>query len=414
MKRFFTTCLILLTVCVFSRTLYADEITDWNGHLMGALRTANTGPYDASRIAAIVHVAVFDAVNGIDRRYAPYRVEPAAERGASRRAAAIQAAYVTLVALFPAQKIVLDAKRAVSLETLSKDKAHSQRESIVLGIAWGQKVADAILEWRSTDGFAAPTPPFLGGLNAGQWRPTPPANAPGLGVQFATMTPWVIASPSRFRPQGPPALNSLAYTADFNEVKTLGSISSTTRTADQTLAAFFWNSTTVAYFWDTVAVSLSARRRLPLLENARVLALLNVAMADAAIGCIDTKYAFEFWRPITAINLAADDGNPDTIADPVWQPLFATPPHPDYVSTASCLGAAAATVLAKVFGERTTFTVKSDVMLGVSRRFRSFTDAIEDVKDARVAAGIHFRTAGNVGQAMGNQIAEYVLEHSFR
>lgn len=410
MKKISRLWIIAAIACVFTSTGYADEVTDWNGHLLEALRVTNANPLVATRSAAIVQTAIFDAINGIERRYLPIHVQPAAERGASRRAAVIQAAYVALVALFPTQKIILDAKRRVALDDIAGGHAADAGSSIASGIDWGQKVADVILAWRSTDGFTPPPPPFLGGLRPGQWRPTPPDNLPGAGPQFATMTPWAIRTASHFRPAAPPALDSARYTLDFNEVKTMGSFSSTARTADQTLAAFFWNSSTAVYYWDSVAVSLSKRHRGNLSENARLLALLNVAMADAAISCWDAKYTYEFWRPITAIQLAGDDGNPATTADPNWAPLFATPNHPDYPSGHSCISGSAAKLLGAYFGDNAHFTVKSDVMIGVRRSFRGFSKALEEVKDARVFAGIHFRTACEVGQKIGIDVATYVLD----
>lgn len=403
--------LVAMITCLLTSTAYADEVTDWNGHLLEAARATNVNPLVAVRGAAIVHAAVFDAVNGIERRYAPIHVQPAADRGASRRAAAVQAAYVTLIRLFPTEQIILDAKRQVSLDALADDRPEGHGGSITAGIAWGQKVADAIWEWRSSDGFTTPAPPYLGGLNVGQWRPTPPDSLPGVGVQFATMTPWVIPSPSYFRPTGPPALNSDRYTADFNEVKIMGSLSSTARPADQTLAAFYWNATSSIYSWNTVAVSLGARRHTSLSENAQLLALLNVTMADAMISCYDAKYAYEFWRPVTAILLAADDGNPATIEDPNWPPLLATPPVPEYPSGHSCASGAAAALLGEYFGEDTHFNVGSDVMVGVIRSFQSFSQALEEVKNARIFGGIHFRSACDVGQKLGIDVAAYVLQH---
>jgi hypothetical protein len=195
-------------------------------------------------VAAIVHTAVFDAVNGIDRRYTPIHVAPAGPAGASREAAAVQAAYVTLVQLYPTQKALFDARRAVSMAVL---ESHTSQAAIASGVAWGQTVADAILAWRGADGFTPAPPPFLGAAVVGTWRPTPPACAPGAVPQFASMVPWVIGAPSQFRPAGPPALASARYTKDFNEVKTIGNISSTVRTPDQTVYAWFWNSTSANY-----------------------------------------------------------------------------------------------------------------------------------------------------------------------
>src|SRR6185436_420160 len=205
-----------------------------------------------------VQAAVFDAVNGIARRYTPIHVAPAGPAGASREAAAVQAAYATLVALYPAQKATFDARLAVSLAVIGTQESAA---AIASGRAWGQTVADAILAWRSTDGFTPAPPPFLGGTAVGQWRPTPPAFAPGAGPQFAYMTPWAILSPSQFRPAGPPALTSTRYAVEFNETKTMGSATSATRTPDQTVASWFWASGTASFIWNTLAVSLIDRSK---------------------------------------------------------------------------------------------------------------------------------------------------------
>jgi membrane-associated phospholipid phosphatase len=288
-------------------------------------------------------------------------------------------------------------------------------------------VADAILAWRSTDGFTPPPPPFLGGTAIGMWRPTPPAFAPGAGPQFAYMTPWVIGAPAQFRPAGPPALTSDRYAAEFNETKTMGSFTSTTRTPDQTIYALFWASSTASYLWNNAALSIidrarresddngwRAQHRSHTLESARLLALMNLAMADAAIGCWEAKYTYVFWRPITAIALAGTDGNPATTADATWTPLIATPAHPEYPSGHSCVSSAAAVVLASFFGERTHFHVVSDVMPGIVRSFGSFSEALDEVGDARVFAGIHFRSAINDGRTLGASVAQYVLANAIQ
>jgi PAP2 superfamily len=401
----------------------ADEINNWNQMLFRAGLVGGTSPLVITRVAAIVQAAVFDAVNGIDRRYTPIHVPAGGPAGASREAAAVQAAYATLVQLYPAQKSTLDARRAVSLTSIG---ARDSSAAIASGIAWGQTVADAILAWRSTDGFTPAPPPFLGGTGVGMWRPTPPAFAAGAGPQFAYMTPWVIGAPGQFRPAGPPALTSDRYTADFNETKTMGSLSSSTRTPDQTIFAWFWASSTASYLWNNVALSLIDRthresdsdsrdqHRSSTLETARLLALLNLAIADAAIGCWEAKYTYVFWRPVTAIPLAATDSNPATTADPTWMPLFATPAHPEYPSGHSCVSGAAGVVLANYFGENTRFRVTSDVMPGVVRQFDSFSAALDEVKNARIFAGIHFRSATNDGQTLGASVAEYVLNNAMQ
>jgi hypothetical protein len=410
-----------LWMVVISGIATADEVTDWNRIMLDALRVPPAVAASlAQRPAAIVQASVFDAVNGIARRYTPIHVTPAAPCGASQRAAAVQAAYASLVRLFPTQTVTFDLERTMSLTGIASGPAAEHSESIERGIEWGQAVADAIWAWRSTDGFANVLPPFLGGPAPGQWRPTPadspppPPFAPGLAPQLAHVTPWVIASPSQFRPGGPPSLTSDRYTADLNEVKTVGSTSSWSRTSDQTLYAQFWQSGSPAGFWDPVASSLSAERHLNLLENARLLALLNIALADAVIGCWDAKYTYVFWRPITAIQLADTDGNPATAADPNWKPLIVTPPFPEYPSAHSTVSAAATQILSAYFGEDTEFSVSSDGMPGVVRYFTSFPAALDEVKNARIFGGIHYRAACEDGQALGIAVADYILGHALR
>ena len=420
---------VLATVIVAWATLNpgvarADEVTDWTEQMFRAHMIAASSPLNTTRSAAIVQTAIFDAVNGIEKQYAHIRVAPAAPAGASKNAAVMQAAYATLVSLFPTQKAAFDARRAVSMTEIG---SHESAASIQSGVTWGQTVADAIIAWRNTDGFTPAPPPFTGGLAPGQWRPTPPANAPGAGPQFAYMTPWAIQSPSQFRPAGPPALDSPRYAIDFNETKSMGSATSALRTPDQTIASWFWASRTASYLWNAVALDLidhdsrdwdddaggrwHSRHDDSLVSNARLLALLQVAIADAAIGCWDAKYTYVFWRPITAIQLADTDGNPATTPDASWAPLFATPAHPEYPSGHSCVSGAATAVLADRFGERTRFSVQSDTMLGVTRSFHSFSSALEEVKDARIFAGIHFRKATEDGTVLGSSVAGYVLDH---
>ncbi|HEY6988312.1 MAG TPA: vanadium-dependent haloperoxidase [Bryobacteraceae bacterium] len=390
-----------------------DEVTDWNKTLFQAALAAKTSPVAITRTAAIFESSVFDAVNGIDRRFTPIHVQKAGPRRACKRAAAIQAAYASLIRLYPDQKSTFDQKRAESLECL-RGHRHRDAFAIVAGLEWGQKVADEIWNWRSTDGSSPAPPPFEGGPAIGVWRPTPPAFLPGALPQFATMETWVIQSHSQFRPvQGPPSLDSAQYARDFNEVKEMGSISSSTRSADETLAAQFWATSTGNYFWNSVALSLLGRHHHSLLENARLLALLNIAIADAGIVCWDAKYYFASWRPVTAIPLADQDGNPATQPDTDWTPLIVTPPFPEYPSGHSTASSAAAAVLAEYFGEHVNFTVDSDVMTGVIRRFTRFSAALDEIRSARVNGGIHYRTACNDGQLLGEEVARYVMGHSF-
>ena len=406
--------LTLVADAARANTTPTHEIKDWNQNLFEAARIAGSSPLVTNRFAAIVQAAVFDAVNGIERRYAPVHVEPNAPPGASRRAAAVQAAYAALVKIYPAQKPDLDAKLAASIAAIASDAAAENSVSIQRGLEWGQTTADAIWAWRSTDGVSPAPPPFLGGTNPGQWRPTPPGLLPGAGPQFATMTPWVITSPSQFRPGGPPALGSDQYLQDFNEVKNMGSLTSATRSDDQTLYSRFWDSASPAYFWDQAAVALAEERHLTFSEESRLLALVNLAIADANISCWDAKYFYVFWRPVTAIRLASTDGNPGTAEDSNWTPLLTTPPFPEYPSGHACTSSAAVRVLAAHFGENTQLSLISNSpgLAGVTRFFPSFSAALEEVDNARIFAGIHFRSACDDAHGLGFAVADYVIEHA--
>jgi membrane-associated phospholipid phosphatase len=412
MKRQRTLLTVFTLLFAAATAVRADEVTDWEHIFLNATVTAGTAPYVVTRYAAILHAAVFDAVNGINPKYAPVHVAPNAPPGASARAAAIMAAYTALINIYPAQKATFDAALPGSLDGIASGPAAEHSVSIQRGIAWGQSVANEILAFRANDGANTVLPPYTGGSGPGQWRPTPPALAPGVGQVYATVTPWVLTSPSQFRPGPPPALTSPIYTADFNETKTMGSITSTTRSADETLYSQFWQNSTVTWFWERVAISLSDQHNFTLGDNAHLLAVVSLAMADATIATFDAKYTYSFWRPVTAIRAADTDGNPATELDPTWTPLIVTPAHPEYPSAHSIISSAATAVLANVFGENTSFTVDSSSMAGVTRSFTSFSAATAELKNARVFGGIHFRNSCNVGQTVGDAVGGYVLEHA--
>ena len=404
---------LTLTMAGIPRIVPADEVTDWNQNMLTAVFTAKLNGLATGRVAAMVQSAVFDAVNGIHPRYTSVHVPPGSPPGASARAAAAQAAHDILVNLFPQQRTTLDAQLAVSVAQLIDEEDNSPGKSLERGLAWGQYVASQIWAWRSTDGFTTVLAPFVGGTDTGEWRPTPPAFAPGSAPQVATMTTWAIESHSQFRPAGPPALGSAQYTADFNEIKLVGVANSTARTADQTQFSIFWNCNVIA-LWNRAAVQVATSMDLSLLENARLLAWLNLAMADTYICCWDAKYTYVFWRPITAITLADTDGNPDTAADPSWMPLLVTPPFPEYPSGHASIGGAAATVLAAFFGNPNAFSATSETLPGVTRYFSSFSQAADELDNARIFGGIHFRNSCNVGRDQGEQVAEYVLANSLK
>jgi hypothetical protein len=411
--------LILLVHPVPAAASTPDQVLEWIAIMNNTAIAGGTNPLVTTRVVALVSASVFDAVNGIDRRYEPLHVRPAAKYDASRRAAAVQAAYAMLIKLYPSQTASLTAQRDASITALSSTESAM---SIQDGVAWGQSVADNIWAWRLTDGIAPAPPPFLGVLGIvgspaaiGAWRPTPLVNAPGAGPQFATMTPWVLRRPSQFRPAPPPALTSNVYTADYNESKTMGVFTGSQRTSDQSELALFWAGNTPLY-WNRIASQIASERSLSLSENAHLFAVMNVAMADAGIACWDAKYRYVFWRPITAIRSGDLDGNPNTDVDAAFVPWLdffpaGTPAHPEYPSGHSTVSGAAAFILTDAFGDNTSFTVTSDVRPG-TRSFSSFSAAVKEIADARVFGGIHWRNSCVVGNAVGQAVAKYILEYA--
>lgn len=391
-------------------TTQQHVVIEWNQTMLSTFATGNVPAPAANRLGGIVQAAVFDAVNGIERRYTPIHVRAAAAPGASVRAAAANAAYTTLVALFPKQQAALDAALAASLAVPDDD--HSDARSFARGLEWGKTVAEQIVAWRAADGFGAPPPPYVPSNTPGIWQPTPGGSGGPKFQQLATTTPFVLISPSQFRPAGPPPLNSPQYTASFAEVKALGGATSSARTAWETETARFWQLDTPVAAWDRVADTLSIERHLNLLGSARLLALVNMAIADATFAIWDAKVAFNYWRPVTAIITADADGNPGTSADATWLPLMVTPYFQEYPSAHSGISSAAARVLASEFGEDTSFTMTSAGLPGVERSFTRFTDAVAQVGDARVFAGFHFRFSCDDAIVLGASVASYVEAHA--
>ena len=383
-----------------AKTAQPDTVTQWNLTMIAGLEAAGVGPPPAARVGAIVQASVFDALNGIERHFTPYHVAPAAPHGASRAAAAAGAAYTALVALLPGQKPLFDAQLSATLAQISDDPSHPG-QSVRRGLAWGETVANDILAWRATDGYSAVLPPYVGGTDPGEWRPTPPLFLPAQFRQFASMTPFALLTPGQFLPSGPPPLASARYTADLAEVQAYGSVTSSVRTAEQTQTAIFWQDDTSAAMWNRVADQLALEHDTTLTQNARLLAQLNIAVADAAIAIWNAKNTYNSWRPVTAIRASAD---------PSWTPLLSTPPFQEYPSGHSGMSGAAAAVLAAFYGNDTSFTVTSAGLPGVQRDFTSFSAAVQQVEDARIYAGFHFRFSCVDGSALGAQVGTYVLQ----
>src|SRR3954451_6618993 len=383
----------------------ANVVLEWNQLTLHAIGQARVSPVVASRALAITQAAVYDAVVAIDRSFEPYHAHVQASRGASPEAAAAQAAHDALAALFPAQAGTFDAALAADLVGIPAGRGRQ-------GIGAGHEAAQQILAWRSTDGSTA-TVTYTPGTDPGDWQPTPPALLPALLPQWPNVTPFALSAGAQFRPAAPPALDTAEYAAAVNEVKDLGSATSPTRSAEQTQIAKFWNDglgTAFAMgYWNKIAQTAAADRGLGLAADARLFALLNIATADAQISCWDAKYAYNLWRPVTAIRAADTDGNPDTEADAGWTPLLTTPNFPSYTSAHSTLSAAAAGVLTALFGDNYHFTVGSEGLAGVTRSFDSFGAAAAEAGRSRIYGGIHYTFDNAAAQQVGGEVADYVV-----
>jgi membrane-associated phospholipid phosphatase len=403
------TVVLLLVALGFATATYADVVTDWNTAALNAIRRGKTPPPVASRALAILHASIYDAVNGISRTHESYRVQSAVPGSASKEAAAAAAAHQVLVALFPGDAGTFDALYAATLATVP-DGPHRKA-----GVSWGESVATAILVWRSTDNSDAMVAPPASS-DPGAWQPTPPAFAPYLLPQWAFVEPFSIPTSSFGRPAGPPAVTSARYAADYNEVKALGAAVGSARTSDQDTIALFWadgaGTETPPGHWNTIAQGLAVRSGNTIDQNARLFALLNIAMADAAICAWDAKYYFHNWRPVTAIRNGDSDGNDGTVGDPAWTSFIVTPPFPDYVSGHSTFSSAAATVLAMYYGsDNVAFTTVSDFLPGVTRSFASFSAAADEAAVSRMYGGVHFRFSNEDGLSSGIAIGEWTFDH---
>jgi RTX calcium-binding nonapeptide repeat (4 copies)/PAP2 superfamily len=383
-----------------------NPVVEWNGVLLNAVRTDSTAPPLASRNMAMVHAAIYDSVNSISKKYSPYRVSIDAPAGASPEAATAAAAHRVLTNLYPAQAVIFNEVYVSSLAKIPNGKAKED------GIALGQQVADGVIAWRSTDG-ANKTVTYTPKTDLGSWVPTPPAFAAGLAPEWPGVTPFAMTSGSQFRPSGPPALDSAKYAEEFNYVKEIGKIDSLTRTPDQTAIAKFWangaGTFTPPGHWNQIAEEASSLTGQSLEDSARLFALLNITLADAAISCWDTKYHYNFWRPITAIRQADTDNNPNTTADAQWTPLLATPPFSEYTSGHSTFSGVADAVMSSVFGSDYGFGDRGDRTINSLRTFENFSEAADESGISRLYGGIHFMSANVDGLNAGRNLGNYVV-----
>ena len=435
--------LIVLAVCVLAVPASASAaqsptsatLRDWNLYATNALGNPPTAPVmpgvGQAPHVSVLHVgmvqgAVYDAVNAIDGGHRPYLVAPAADRSDSKAAAAATAAHDVLVGLEVGGAPMLpqpvrdwlDAAYAESLAAVPDGPAKTG------GIAVGEAAAAAMLAERANDGRFDPFT-VVEGTDPGEWRKTPPNFGGDPGAWVGNVRPFVVPDVEMLRTDGPNPLTSAAYAEDYNEVKEVGSLTSTTRTADQTAAAIFWQDSGPA-IWNRVFRALAKSEELNGVDSARMLAATNLAGADGSIGCWNDKYYWSFWRPITAIREAASDGNPATEADPNWLPLFdpsvpvsgaplVTPGFPDHPAGHGCISGAFVHALQAFFGtDKIAFTAVSNKCAPAPcppRSFDRFSEALKEIIDARVWSGIHFRTADVQGAVLGKKVAQYLQKH---
>jgi hypothetical protein len=382
----------------------ADAVTDWNA-IMQATVTTSPNPLFQARWSAIVQLAVFEAVNAIEGDYEPYLGVIDAPVWASPDAAAIAAAHLTLATLRPDSAKALDALRAASLAVIPDGPEKDA------GIIAGEDAAIAMLLVRANDGWNTVVP-YTPGTEPGDWRPTPPALAQALLPGWGQVTPFGLDHGSQFRLPAPPALSTGKYENDYNEVMRVGKVDSSDRPQDRTNVAHFYAANTPVQVWNSAARQVSAAQDMTLSENARIFALLAMAMADGSIASFDTKYHYNFWRPVTAIRSGDLDGNQRTDADPEWLPLVATPPFPGYASGHATLSGAAREVLEWVFGKDGHAVILSSPALpGIELRYTAWDEITDDIDDARVYGGIHFRFDQEAGARQGRHVGGYILRN---
>ncbi|HUF61072.1 MAG TPA: phosphatase PAP2 family protein [Verrucomicrobiales bacterium] len=407
--RFSLASLIFFGLCA---SAFGDLVTDWNNALLDAIRTERTNPPWASRGMAMTHLAIYDAANGIQRTHRPYHVQEMAPEGSSIEAAISAAANRVLSSLFPnpdTQAAHFTPLYDSSLAAIPDGPPKTG------GIAWGEMTADAMLALRANDG-SNDIVEYTPSADPGRWRPTPPGFASALLPNWGLVVPFAVTDAALVRPQTPPQLDTAAYSYEFNTVKNYGGVVSALRTEDQSEVADFWadnpGTATPPGHWNVIAQDVGAVQGASLAENARLFALLGMAVADAAIAAWDCKFVYDYWRPVTAIREADTDGNPETEADPEWSSYIPTPPFPEYTSGHSTFSRSAATVLAGFFGsDDITFTTQSDGLSGVIRTYHSFGAAADDAGISRIFGGIHWPSGNLHAQASGYAIGHHVLAY---
>jgi hypothetical protein len=398
MRREWILLTLLLTAPITGAA--ANVVTDWDAKAVGIVQTGTAPPPPLGfRAMAILHIAMFDAVNSIEPRYKPYKVRLAATPDTSKEAAAAAAAAAVLIKLYPDAAADVQSSLTTYLATLPDGEAKSK------GVELGQEVGAKILEARDNDGSSAPDA-YRPKTRPGAYVPT----AITYGWSLATTTPFALTSPSQFRAKPPPSLNSAEWARDYNEIKDMGAENSTKRTARQTEDARFWLvGGPLAY--DQLPRQIVIAKNMDLLDSARFMALFSVATADALIAVLDAKYKYEFWRPITAIRNGDIDGNPATERDATWQPIDATPMHPEYPCAHCILSSSVSAVIEGLLGgdEIPEVSLTSPFLPGVAHRFTNLRAFSDEIANARICAGFHYRFSTIADREMGQKIGAYVV-----
>jgi hypothetical protein len=397
-----------LLACSFATVLLAaparaDVISDWNAKAEAIQIEKQLPPPPNARGMAILHVAMFEAVNAIDRRYAAYKFNLAAEPNVSKEAAAAAAAHAVLIALYPDQQSKLHAALTASLTGIAEGEPKAK------GVDLGKKAAAGMLALRANDGASVPET-YRPYTSAGVYVPTVVPVSSTVGA----MTPWVMTAGSQFRAPPPPALNSPTWTKDVNEVRELGSRTSTVRTAEQTNIGRFWFFTG-PQTWNPILRQVVAAKDIDLVDCARLFALVAMAGSDALIAVFDAKYTHNLWRPVTAIRNADLSKNDATSREASWLPLGDTPMHPEYPCAHCITSTAVGTVIQKVAGNDVAeITMTSPTAPGVTRKWTRIQDYIDEVSAARIYAGFHYRFSTRIGEDMGRKIAELTVTTQLR
>jgi len=399
-----TLALILCSIPLFMASLVkADVVTDWNQTAVRATEVAALPPPPQTRVLAMVHAAIYDAVNAIDRRHAAYAVERQSAAGASLEAAAAAAGHRMLSLLFPAQQGSFDSALNGSLAKVAEGNGKN------MGIELGREVAEKLFAMRQSDGASVKTS-YTFGTGPGVYQKTPPMNLSPVLPHWRQVKPFVLKNATQLTPPGPPAYSNAGFVKDFNEVKELGALNSKTRTSEQTAIALYWAGSEIPPM-NAIGRAMATAKGLGVADNARLFAYLNMAMADSMIAGFEAKYRFNAWRPVTAIRNAATTGNIALKGDPTWNPLMVTPPHPEYPSAHCLATGAAAAVLTGLLGTDKVEVSLIQPPLGFHRSYTNIPEIVKEMENARVWGGIHFRSADEHGTQLGRQIGDYALRN---